>query len=208
MTDLNGSNDYSGNIWQYPTEQWTPATGTEFGRVLIGTYANAGSLTVQDFPPSFDIVDKFVLDSAVGLETETIDTSHLDLRGGFRAYGGSGAIVLATGTNSQFPALKAGNAMLYGRLFCAHAGAYMASWSVTEHYGPSGAGFAPSGSVFMPDPDADTAYAIGRSASQTRPRFPLSPRPRPGASPGVEVMVGAGVPNADCTADLHELIAQ
>ena len=207
VTDQNGSNDYSGNIWQFPTEQWTKAAGTEFSRVLIGPYGNAGALTVQNFQPDDAIVNRFVLDTAPGLETESIDRTHSDTRGGFSAYGG-GTIVLATGTRSQFPPLTAGNAMLYGKLFCANAGAYMASWSVVEHYGPSGRTFAPSGSVFMPDTDSDTAYALGTGGSRTRPRFALTPRPRSGASPGVEVVVGAGVPNADCTADLHEMIAQ
>ncbi len=208
VTDANGNNDYANNIFQYPTMLWTPATGTEFpNKVLVGTYANAGSLTIQDFPTNFVLANQFVLDSSVGTMTEAMNSTHADAWGGFFGYGGPGTLVLATGTSSKFPPLTKGNAEIFGRLFCANASAYMASWSVLGHYGlqgtpaiggPSGAG------VFTPDSDGDTTYAIGG----TSPRFSLTPQLLQGASPGVAVVIGNGTPNASCTADLKEMIAQ
>jgi hypothetical protein len=202
VTDSNGSNDYANNIFQYPTMQWTPQTGTEFpAKVLMGTYANAGVLTVQDFPTNFAIANQFVIDSSQGTMTETMNRTHAQAWGGFFGYSGPGTLALATGTNSTFPPVTSGNVEIFGRLFCANASAYMAGWTVLGHY--SAAGRSGTG-VFTPDTDADTAYAIGGAS----PRFSLTPQLLPGTSPGVEVVVGSGTPAASCTAKFEELVAQ
>ena len=206
-----GSNGYLGNIYN-----GQPALLDDGSRNLlaettmtVGSYANAGKLTVQDFTSAGPIINQTVTDSSTGLTCMNYNANfnHNTCSGAFGAYGGSGGgtLTLATGNNSTFAIFKAGTATVYGELSCSTTG-YELSWRVEGHYTTNGTTDTPSGFSAVAEADGDTQYGLGGTTPRLSGATAITPQLST-AGVGLQVVVGSGTGNNwSCTSELHELL--
>ena len=177
--------------------------------LTIGSYANAGKLTVQNFQGSGQVVNQTVTDSATGLTCMryNLNANHDACSGAFGAYGaaGGGTITFGTGNSSTFPIFNAGTATLFGEVSCSGNG-YQISWHIDGHYAASGGTDKAGAFSAVPEADADTQTALGGTTPKLTGATAITLQPLSNAV-GLQLVSGSGNGGAwSCTAELHEMI--